>query len=105
MTTKEVITQLRSLVSEAEYRLEKADELEKEDPEYVFLKDKVALEYAIALIKKNEARKTVKDPISLTIITDAFEFLAKQDMPSAWTPTETKAIYQFLMELQERRKE
>lgn len=56
-------------------------------------------------MKTNEARKTVKDPISLTIITDAFEFLAKQDMPSAWTPTETKAIYQFLMELQERRKE
>lgn len=71
----------------------------------MFVKDKVALEYAIALIKKNEARKTVKDPISLTIITDAFEFLAKQDMPSAWTPTETKAIYRFLMELQERRKE
>lgn len=55
--------------------------------------------------KRPKARKTVKDPISLTIITDAFEFLAKQDMPSAWTPTETKAIYQFLMELQERRKE
>lgn len=98
MKTKEVITQLESLVSEAEYNLERSEE-------DVFLKDKVALEYAIALIKKNEARKTVKDPISLTIITDAFEFLAKQDMPSAWTPTETKAIYQFLMELQERRKE
>lgn len=98
MTTKEVITQLESLVSEAEYNLEKSDE-------DVFLKDKVALEYAIALIKKNEARKGTKDLINLTIITDAFEFLAKQDMPSAWTPTETKAIYQFLMELQERRKE
>lgn len=55
--------------------------------------------------KRPKARKTFKDPINLTIITDAFEFLVKQDMPSSWTPTETKAIYQFLMELQERRKE
>lgn len=61
MTTKEVITQLESLVSEAEYNIERADKLDKKDSEYVFVKDKVALEYAIKTIKGRKKGRWLED--------------------------------------------
>lgn len=104
MSTKEIIQQLERLISEAEENFLYAERSGNQNIETVFVMDKVALEYAITVIKKNESIKssTSSNSIDLTTILDDIQILVDNNMPSAWTADETKAIQMFLTELKER---
>lgn len=107
MSTKEIIQQLERLISEAEENFLYAERSGNQNIETVFVMDKVALEYAITIIKKYESIKSNinNTPINLTTILDDIQILVDNNMPSAWTVEETKAIQLFLNELKERRME